>query len=265
MHSSTGESEQPEISIIMPCYNEEQVIAYTTPKLVAAFRDSGHRLELIAVDNGSSDRTGEIIARLAAQDPWIVPHRVEVNEGYGNGILKTIAKCTAPWIGIIPADGPVDPQDVVLLYEAAAATDGAVLAKVRRRFRTDGLLRQVVSLSYNLIIRLLWPTLASLDINASPKLLRREYLMAMNLESKGWSLDPEMMVKAHYMGLRILELNAFARMRSSGLSHVRPATCWELFRSLLTLRFSKRLRGFRQKVRAGDERKPGAMHSAIND
>ena len=92
--------------------------------------------------------------------------------------------------------------------------------------------------------------------------------MAMNLESKGWSLDPEMMVKAHYMGLRILELNAFARMRSSGLSHVRPATCWELFRSLLTLSFSKRLRGFRQKVRAGDERKPGAMHSAagrIND
>ena len=238
-HPKTG---RPDVSFIMPCFNEDQVIGYTIPKLSAAFRQAGHRLELIAVDNGSSDRTGEMIRELAAEDPFVVPHRVAVNQGYGNGVLESISRCTAPWIGIIPADGQVDAEDIVRLYESTLATDGKVLAKVRRRFRMDGFLRKIVSTSYNLFVRLLWPRLASVDINGSPKLVRREYLLAMNLKSKEWFLDPEIMVKAHYMGLRVLELNVFARMRGSGLSHVRPNTCWEFVRDLVTFRFSGRFR-----------------------
>ena len=132
-------------------------------------------------------------------------------------------------------------------YESELATDGKVLAKVRRRFRMDGLLRKIVSTCYNLFVRLLWPRLASIDVNGSPKILRREYLLAMDLKSKEWFLDPELMVKAHYMGLRILEFNAFARMRGSGLSHVRPNTCWEFVRDLLIFRFSGRFRFDRQE------------------
>ena len=237
----------PDISFIMPCFNEEQVIGYTIPKLCTAFRQAGHRLELIAVDNGSNDRTGELIRELAAKDPSLVPHRVEINQGYGNGVLKSISRCAAPWVGIIPADGQVDAEDVVRLYESALATDGKVLAKVRRRFRMDGVLRRIVSTSYNLFVRLLWPRLASVDVNGSPKILRREYLLAMNLKSKEWFLDPEIMVKAHYMGLRILELNVFARMRGSGLSHVHPNTCWEFVRDLLVFRFSGRFRFDREE------------------
>ena len=60
----------------------------------------------------------------------------------------------------------------------------------------------------------------------------------MNLKSHDWFLDPEMMIKAHYMGLHVLELNVFARMRGAGLSHVRVSTCWEFFRNLLSYRFS---------------------------
>ena len=100
----------PDISLIMPCFNEEQVVGYTIPKLSAAFRQAGHRLELIAVDNGSSDRTGEIIRELAAKDPSVVPHRVEINEGYGNGILNSVSRCGSPWVGIISADGQVDAE-----------------------------------------------------------------------------------------------------------------------------------------------------------
>ncbi len=237
----------PDVSFIMPCFNEEQVIGYTIPKLCTAFRQAGHRLELIAVDNGSSDRTGEMIRELAAKDPCVVPHRVEINQGYGNGVLKSISRCAAPWIGIIPADGQVDAEDVVRLYESALATDGKVLAKVRRRFRMDGFLRKIVSTAYNLFVRLLWPRLASVDVNGSPKMVRREYLLAMNLKSKEWFLDPEIMVKAHYMGLSVLELNVFARMRGSGLSHVRPITSWEFLRDLLVFRFSGRFRFDRER------------------
>ncbi|MGH9673846.1 MAG: hypothetical protein ACRD44_11755, partial [Bryobacteraceae bacterium] len=60
--------------------------------------------------------------------------------------------------------------------------------------------------------------------------------------SKGWLLDPEIVVKAGYLGLRILELNVFARMRGTGLSHVRAGTCWEFFRDLLVMRLSGKRR-----------------------
>lgn len=234
-----GNGFAPDVSFVVPCYNEQDMVGYTLPRLVTAFEKAGFKLELVAVDNGSADRTGELIREIAREHPSIVHHRVEVNEGYGNGVIQGIPRCSAPWIGIIPADGQVDAEDVVRLYEAVITTDGNVLGKVRRRFRMDGLYRKIVSTSYNLFVRMLFPRLESIDVNGSPKLLPAEVIRAMDLRSKGWLLDPEIMIKAHYMGLRVLELNVFARMRGSGVSHVRVETCWEFLTSLLLFRFSR--------------------------
>ncbi len=239
---------EPDLSFVMPCYNEEEIIGYTIPRFTAAFRNAGIKLELIAVDNGSRDRTGELIREMAANDPAIVYHRVEVNDGYGNGILCGIKVCRAPWVGMIPCDGQVDAEDVVALFDAVKATNGDVLAKVRRRFRLDGLWRKVVSVSYNLMVRVLWPRLGSIDVNGSPKILPRDVLNAMDLQSKNWFLDPEIVIKAHYMGLRILEFNVFARMRGNGLSHVRVMTCWEFLRNLMIFRFSTTMPKWRRNL-----------------
>ena len=230
-----------DLSIVMPCYNEEEIVAMTVRRLASAFERAGYRLQLVTVDNGSKDATGEILAELAEEIPGVTPMRVEVNQGYGYGVLQGFPRCTAPWVGIIPADGQVDPEDVVKLFEAAAASTSQVIAKVRRRFRMDGLLRKVVSGGYNFFMRALWPTLQTLDVNGSPKLLRRELLERLELVETRWCLDPEMMVKAHYMGARVLELNVFARMRGSGLSHVRAQTSLEFMKVVLALRFSDRL------------------------
>jgi len=245
--------DQPQLSLVMPCYNEESAIRYTIPRLMDAFSAAGHRLQIVAVDNGSTDRTGEIIGELAARYDGVTPHRVEVNQGYGYGLLSGIPHCLAPWIGFIPADGQVDAEDVVRLYDAAAAAEGWVVAKVRRRFRMDGLLRKFISTSYNLFVRTLWPGLKSLDVNGTPKLIPREVLLAMELGSTGWFLDPEILIKAHYMGVRILEFNSFARMRGSGLSHVRATTAWEFFRKLLVYRFSSELVDWKRNVKRADE------------
>jgi glycosyltransferase involved in cell wall biosynthesis len=242
-------SERPDVSFIMPCYNEESIIGYTIPRLIKAFQEAGHSLELVAVDNGSSDRTGEIISNLARLYPSISPARVERNEGYGLGVLTGIPLCTAPFIGIIPADGQVDDEDVVRCFELLASSNGKVMTKVRRRFRMDGLQRKVVSIAYNLFVRMLWPRLSSLDINGSPKILPSYIITAMNLENKGWLLDPEIMIKAHYMGVRVLEFNVFARMRGSGVSHVGLGAIWEFFRTLIYYRFSLKMYFWKQGLK----------------
>jgi len=242
MTTSTKQTAAPQLSLIMPCYNEDQTVTYTVPRLLQAFRDADIKLQLIAVDNGSTDRTRELLGDLAKQHAEIEIRPLDTNEGYGNGILQGIPLCTGEWLGYVHADGQVDPEDVVRLYQAAAATDGRVLAKVRRRFRMDGWKRKIVSGSYNLFMRILWPRLPSLDVNGTPKLLKREYALAMHLQSKDWFLDPELMIKAHRLGLRVFEVNVFARMRSNGLSHVRPGTCWEFFWNLLRARLTPSFR-----------------------
>lgn len=241
-----GVPQDPELSLIVPCYNEQDAIPHTIPALVKAFEDAGHRLELIGCDNGSRDRTGEILRDFAARGLPVVYHRVEPNEGYGNGVIRSFAACRAPWIGIIPADGQVDAEDVARLFSAVKHTSPKNLAKVRRRFRMDGPVRKVVSVLYNGFVWILWPRLGSIDVNGSPKIIPREVWEAMRPESKQWFLDPEIMVKAHYMGVRVLEMNVFARMRGNGLSHVRGSTALEFFTKLLKLRFGSGLRRWRE-------------------
>ncbi|MCG3160255.1 MAG: Undecaprenyl-phosphate 4-deoxy-4-formamido-L-arabinose transferase [Acidobacteria bacterium] len=236
------ERQIPDLSLIVPCYNEEAIIGYTIPRLLAAFEKAGYRLELIAVDNGSRDRTGEIIKDFAAKNPAVVYHRVEQNQGYGNGILSAIPVCTGAWIGMIPADGQVDAEDVARLLDAAIASGGNVLAKVRRRFRMDGFRRKVISVFYNVFIQILWPGLGSIDVNGNPKILPRELMRGLGLQSKNWLLDAEIVIKCYYLGVRIIELNVFGRMRGNGLSHVRMETCWEFLTKLLAFRFSKEWR-----------------------
>jgi glycosyltransferase involved in cell wall biosynthesis len=228
----------PDISFVVPAYNEAAGIGPVIGRLFDAFAQAGYQLEIVVVDNGSIDGTGDVLAAMVGKYPRLRIHRVEVNQGYGNGILQGIPLATAEWVGMIPADGQVDAEDVVRLYEAAVATDGDVVAKVRRRFRLDGFSRKVVSIAYNLLILILWPGLGTLDTNGSPKLLRRKTLTTMHLTSTRWFLDPELMIKAYHMKLRVLEVNVFARMRGTGLSHVRPETCWEFLVELLRYRFT---------------------------
>jgi glycosyltransferase involved in cell wall biosynthesis len=235
-----------DVSFIMPCYNEQDAIRYTIPHLVRAFEQAGHQLELVACDNGSTDGTGQIVRQFAAQGLPVVYHRVEPNEGYGNGVLRSIPVCSAPWIGIIPADGQVDAEDAARLFELVRHTDGRVLGKVRRRFRLDGMARTIVTIAYNGFVWLLWPTLGSLDINGSPKILHRDVIRVMDLQSKQWFLDPEILIKAHYLGVRVLEMNVFARLRSTGLSHIRASTCLEFFVDLLRFRFGGGLTAWRR-------------------
>jgi hypothetical protein len=76
----------------------------------------------------------------------------------------------------------------------------------------------------------------------------------MQLESKDWFLDPEIMIKAHYLGVRVLEHNVFARMRSRGLSHVKAGTCWDFLRGLFRYRFTGYLKPWKRSLAAAPVR-----------
>lgn len=231
-----------DLSLVMPCYNEADVIERTASEMVAAFARSPHRLQLVTVDNGSTDATGDILRQLKERYDNIVVERVEKNEGYGFGVLCGFPLCEASWVGVVVADGQVDPDDVVKLFGDATRLSQRKLVKVRRRFRMDGLKRKIVSIIYNFSTNVLFGGLGSIDINGSPKIIPREYLERMNLQSKDWFLDPEIMIKAKRLGLSVYEKNIFAQLRPGGASNVNSFTCLEFVKNLLRYRFGKAAR-----------------------
>jgi glycosyltransferase involved in cell wall biosynthesis len=185
-----------------------------------------------------------------------VPVTVEVNQGYGHGILTGIDRTRGEWVGFVAADGQVDAEDVARLFDAALSAQGDVVAKVRRRFRMDGQLRRLISICYNLYVYALYPGLGSLDVNGSPRLLKRDLLLKMDIQARNWLFDPEMLIKAYHMDVGVLELNVFSRMRCGGVSQVRVGTCFEFFWNFLRFRFTGAFKEWRRDLAAGrlDER-----------
>lgn len=210
----------------------------TATHVVDAFRGQSIPLELVLVDNGSSDSTGAIIDELVAEGMPVVKVRVEVNRGYGHGILTGLRRCTGDFVGFLCADSQVEASDVARVAEISLASKTPKMVKVRRRFRMDGLHRKVISIIYNALANIVFGGLHSIDINGNPKIMPREYYERMQLRSEDWFLDPEVMIKAKRLGLPIYEFNVLGQMRPEGYSHVRGSTMWEFFKNLMNYRFN---------------------------
>jgi dolichol-phosphate mannosyltransferase len=233
------DSEIPDLSLVLPCYNEADVIRNTSIRLVKTFHERGVNLELVLVDNGSWDETGEIIDRLIQEKMPVTKVTVKVNQGYGNGILHGLCACRGKFVGFMCADGQVEANDVGKVYEVVANARSPYLAKVRRRFRMDGMRRKVVSIVYNVLITILFNGLGSIDINGNPKIFPHEYLDRMNLQSKDWFLDAEVMIKAKRLGLNVFEMNVIAQMREGGKSNVSTSTIKEFILNLVKYRLGR--------------------------
>ncbi len=237
------------VSMVMPCYNEEVCLKTTARDLLEAFERSGVTLELVLVDNGSRDRTGEIIDALIAEGQPVVKVSVAVNQGYGKGVLEGLKACTAPLAGYLCADGQVAAEEAVRTYQEASRAEVPTLAKVRRRFRKDSWRRKLVSVLYNFGMQAAFGWLGSIDLNASPKVFPRVALASLRLESRDWFLDPELMIKAKHLGLQIRERDVEGLARGGGKSNVRYSTCLQFLKNIFRYRFGSEHRAWKRAVR----------------
>ncbi len=242
-------AQPPELSLVMPCYNEEECLRQTAGELLAACAAADIALQLVLVDNGSRDSTGAVIDALIAAGQPVTKVVVEVNQGYGNGVLEGFRHCEAPLVGTVMADGQVAADDIVGIFRVAHAAPVPTLAKVRRRFREDSWRRRLVSVIYNLGMQAAFGWLGSIDLNGSPKIMPRAAMLAMELQSRDWFLDPEIMIKSKYLGLRVSERNVKGLMRQGGKSNVRYSTCLQFLKNIARYRFGGELRRWKNTVR----------------
>jgi glycosyltransferase involved in cell wall biosynthesis len=238
----------PDLSLIVPCYNEEECLGDTMPPLAEAFRKAGIDLELVLVDNGSADGTSTIIDRLIERGLPARKASVKVNRGWGLGVKTGLRECSGRYIGTLCADGQVAPESVLLIYRALAAAGSHTMAKARRRFRPDGMVRKIVSIAYNFSMLILFPGLRSLDVNGYPKVFPADILRMMELTSDDWFLDAEAMLKAQFLKLMVIEIDVPGHLRKGGRSSVRLRTIVEFIRNIARYRLGGPWRQWRRQA-----------------
>lgn len=238
-----------DISLVMPCYNEEVAIKVTAPNLLSVFAQDGVDLELVLVDNGSTDGTSRAIDELVEMGYPVKKLTFNQNQGYGGGILEGLKVCEAPIIGYLCADGQVSAKDTLMSYWLIRGREGRTLAKVRRRFRRDSWKRKLVSIAYNGLMQLLFGWLGAIDINGSPKVFSKRAFEDMQLKSRDWFLDPEIIIKAKYLKLRAIEVDVEGYERKGGASNVNIMTSLEFLKNILRFKFGNALVEWKSNIK----------------
>lgn len=229
------------VSLVIPCYNEGAVVERTAPPLLRALGALGPTCEIVLVDNGSTDDTAAAIARLCASDDRFRAARVDVNRGYGLGVLTGYAAAAGVCVGHIPADGPVAPEDVARLARLTLAGGPGTFVTAVRLGRADTGVRRIVSRFYNGIFRVLFGDLTR-DINGTPKFMHRVDLERIAPTSEDYFLEAEMMIKATRLRLTMVPVDVQSLHRPGGRSKVSARlirVCFEFLRNLVRARIGR--------------------------
>lgn len=197
------------ISVVIPAFNEADLVTRCLRETVAALEELGCRYEVILVDDGSEDDTLER-ARATAE----AMHRVrvighEVNLGKGSALMRGSLAALGDLVLFVDADLDVHPRQLELLYEAFVRDEADVVigSKLHRDSSVEvprG--RRLLTLGYYALVRVLF-RLPVHDTQTGLKLYRRKVLLRVlpRLLVKRFAHDLEVLVNVHRLGYRITE------------------------------------------------------------
>jgi dolichol-phosphate mannosyltransferase len=109
------------LSVVIPAHNEAEVVEPTLRGLIAQLDPEGIDYELLVVDDASSDGTGDVVRRLAQEQPRVRVVRNEAPNGFGFAVRKGLESFRNDAVVIVMADGSDDPRDVVLYFRVLEA------------------------------------------------------------------------------------------------------------------------------------------------
>ncbi len=200
------------LSVVLPAYNEEENVESAVEQVSAAAQQLGMDYEIILVNDGSADRTGEIARELMQRIPnfRLVEHYP--NRGYGGSLKAGFAAAAKDLITFVPADKQFVFGEIDRLLEGLSEAD---IVSGYRANRQDTFIRKLNGFGWNTLVRLLFGYLCR-DIDCGFKLFRREVLEHVTLVSDGAMIDSEFLAGARARGFRIAEVPVTHLPRMAG-------------------------------------------------
>lgn len=226
-----------QLSVIIPAYNEEQVILRTLEATCAVLSDLD--FEIIVVDDGSVDATYQLVREVAAANPRIQAAHYDLNRGKGGALRHGFEHSRGARVAFLDADMDLHPQLVRGLLSQMDETDAEVVigSKLHPQSQVDyPYRRRLLSLGYSYLVRLLFG-LPVLDTQTGLKLFRREVLARVlpQVTIEGYAFDLQLLVLAHRYHYRIVAAPIVLTFHRQRLGRIGPAVVWQIWRDTLNV------------------------------
>lgn len=200
------------ISVIFPAYNEEANIEKSVLMAREAMSPFFDRLEIIVVNDGSADRTREILDRLVADSSDVRAIHFEKNRGYGSALRTGLYAARNDLVFFSDSDLQFDLDEIKHLLEWI---DQYEIVAGYREHRADPFMRRFNAWGWRSLVRLTLG-LKVRDIDCAFKLFRREVFDKVKLASVGAMINTELLTRAQQEGMRIKEVPVKHFPRSAG-------------------------------------------------
>ncbi|MCV0402154.1 MAG: glycosyltransferase family 2 protein [Chloroflexi bacterium] len=211
------DSNRPRLTFFFPAYNEEENVEETVRRAldeIGSLVDGS--IEVLVVDDGSTDRTPELADALAAADPRVRVHH-QANRGYGGALRAGFENARGELIGFSDGDLQFDLREFSRLLDrlddaGKSPVDGVIGYRIKRR---DPPHRIFIAKSYNAIVSVLFG-LRVRDIDCAMKVFRREVFDGLPLTTDSPFLSAELLIKLKARGERLAQVGVNHYPRAAG-------------------------------------------------
>jgi glycosyltransferase involved in cell wall biosynthesis len=206
---------KPGLTVFFPAYNDSGTIASLVITALQTARTLTPDFEVIVIDDGSADATGQIADELARTYPEVKVVHHERNRGYGGALQSGFKAATHDLVFYTDGDAQYDPSEMTRLWNAL--DDGVDLVNGYKISRSDPVHRIVIGRVYHHTVKLLFG-LNVRDVDCDFRLLRRSIFDQVSLEKTSGVICLEMMKKIQDAGFRIAEVPVHHYHRAHGKS-----------------------------------------------
>jgi len=224
----------PDLSIVIPLYNEEESLRELHQQLKTAIGRMNWRYELVFVDDGSTDKSFQVLRDLKRTDRHIKIVRFRRNYGKSAALAVGFEKATGNVVVTMDADLQDDPAEIPALKRKL--DDGFDLVSGWKKSRKDPLSKTIPSRLFNFVVRAM-TGIRIHDFNCGLKAYRRDVIKSVNVYGELHRYIP---VLAHWEGFKVGELPVRHRPRRFGKTKFGFGRFWKGFLDLLTVIFTTR-------------------------
>jgi glycosyltransferase involved in cell wall biosynthesis len=203
------------LSVFFPAYNDSGTIASLVITALHSARKLTPDFEVIVVNDGSADKTAEILDELASTYPEVRVVHHERNRGYGGALRTGFATATRELVFYTDGDAQYDPAEMELLWRRL--DDSVDVVNGYKISRSDPMHRIVIGRLYHHTVKRLFG-LAVRDVDCDFRLMRRSVFDKVRLEKDSGVICLEMMKKITDAGFRIAEVPVHHYHRAYGKS-----------------------------------------------
>ena len=200
------------LSVVLPAYNEEALIANTLATVTATLTNWGCDFEVIVVNDGSKDATGEIVADIAAMDSHIRLITHATNKGYGAALVTGFESVSKETAFFMDSDGQFDIHDLARFFPLIEEYDAVLGYRIDRQ---DTWMRKLNAWGWKHLVRFMFGVHVR-DIDCAFKLYRSEFFQSHRLETRGAMINTEILYKLARSGRTSIEVGVRHLPRRAG-------------------------------------------------